>query len=131
MTVDVGTAAPSEGLASRGGGLEDHVGQLFHGAEKLLAWIGWQSCVASVARLSARSTRLRGGGVTFRPGPRPRILVFGRGLRAVFLCRLGCGWLCRAALWLDYERWYVGTAVPEGGLSAPQPCTMWAMCIVW
>jgi hypothetical protein len=31
------------------------------------------------------------------------------------LCSLGCGWLGRAALWLELERWYVGTAVPEGG----------------
>jgi hypothetical protein len=33
MMVDVGAAAPSGGLASRGGGLGDHVEQLFHGAE--------------------------------------------------------------------------------------------------
>jgi hypothetical protein len=32
------------------------------------------------------------------------------------LCSLGCGWLGRAALWLVFERWYVGTAVPEGGV---------------
>jgi hypothetical protein len=71
MAVDVGAAAPSGGLVSRGGGLEDHVGQLLHGVEKLLAWIGWQSCVVSATRLPARSTPLRGGGVTFRPGWRP------------------------------------------------------------
>jgi hypothetical protein len=58
MMVDVGAAAPSGGLASRGGGLGDHVEQLFHGAEKLFAWIGWQSCVACAARLSARSKHL-------------------------------------------------------------------------
>jgi hypothetical protein len=32
------------------------------------------------------------------------------------LCSLGCGWLGRAALWLELEWWYVGTAVPEGGV---------------
>jgi hypothetical protein len=32
------------------------------------------------------------------------------------LCSLGCGWLVRAALWLELERWYVGMAVPEGGV---------------
>ena len=32
------------------------------------------------------------------------------------LCSLGCGWLCRAASWLECERWYVGMAVPEGGV---------------
>jgi hypothetical protein len=31
------------------------------------------------------------------------------------LCSLGCGWLSRAASWLECERWYVGMAVPEGG----------------
>jgi hypothetical protein len=40
MGVDVRTAAPNGGLVSRGGGLRDHVGQLLHGAEKVLAWIG-------------------------------------------------------------------------------------------
>jgi hypothetical protein len=68
IAVDVGAATPSGGLASRGGDLGDHVGQLLHGAEKLLAWIGWQSCVVCVVRLSARSMPLGGGGVTFRPG---------------------------------------------------------------
>jgi hypothetical protein len=29
---------------------------------------------------------------------------------------LGCGRLGCAALWLEFERWYVGTAVPEGGV---------------
>jgi hypothetical protein len=33
------------------------------------------------------------------------------------LCSLGCGRLSRAALWLECERWYVGMAVPEGGVS--------------
>jgi hypothetical protein len=75
MAVDVEAAAPSGGLASRGSSLGDHVRQLVHGAEELLAGIGWQSCVASVARLSARSTPLRGGGVTFRPGRRPQMSV--------------------------------------------------------
>jgi hypothetical protein len=75
MAMDVGAAAPSGGLVSRGGGLGDHVGQLLHGVEKLLAWIGWQSYVASAVRLSARSTPLRRGGVTFRPGRRPRMSV--------------------------------------------------------
>jgi hypothetical protein len=28
----------------------------------------------------------------------------------------GCGWLWRAALWLVCERWYIGTAVPKGGV---------------
>jgi hypothetical protein len=32
------------------------------------------------------------------------------------LSSLGCGWLGRAALRLELERWYVGTAVPEGGV---------------
>jgi hypothetical protein len=31
-------------------------------------------------------------------------------------CNLGYGWLSRAALWLECERWYVGTTVPEGGV---------------
>jgi hypothetical protein len=31
------------------------------------------------------------------------------------LCSLGCGRLGRAALWLEFERWYVRTTVPEGG----------------
>jgi hypothetical protein len=29
---------------------------------------------------------------------------------------LGCRWLGRAALRLEFERWYVGMAVPEGGV---------------
>jgi hypothetical protein len=32
------------------------------------------------------------------------------------LCSLDCGRLSRAALWLECERWYVGMAVPEGGV---------------
>jgi hypothetical protein len=32
------------------------------------------------------------------------------------LCSLGCKQLGCAALWLEFERWYVGTAVPEGGV---------------
>jgi hypothetical protein len=43
MMVDVRAVAQSGGLASRGGGLGDHVEQLFHGAKTLLACIGWQS----------------------------------------------------------------------------------------
>jgi hypothetical protein len=31
-------------------------------------------------------------------------------------CSLGYGRLGRAASWLEHERWYVGTAVPEGGV---------------
>jgi hypothetical protein len=33
-----------------------------------------------------------------------------------FECSLGCRWLGRAALRLELERWYVGTAVPEDGV---------------
>jgi hypothetical protein len=40
MGVDVRTAALNGGLVSRGGSLRDHVGQLLHGVEKVLAWIG-------------------------------------------------------------------------------------------
>jgi hypothetical protein len=58
-------------LVCRGGGLGNHGGLQFHGVNLLLAWLGWQSCVASAARLSARSTRLSGDGLTFRPGRRP------------------------------------------------------------
>jgi hypothetical protein len=125
MAVDVGAAAPSGGLVCRGGGLGDHVEQLLHGAEKLLAWIGWQSCVASAARLPARSTPLKGGGVNFRPGRRPW------STSSFSLCSLGCGWLGRAALWLVCGRWYVGMAVPEGGLCVSRPCIVWAMSVVW
>jgi hypothetical protein len=32
------------------------------------------------------------------------------------LCSLGCGWLDRAALRLELERWYVGTVIPDGGV---------------
>jgi hypothetical protein len=32
------------------------------------------------------------------------------------LCSLGYRWLGRAALWLELERWYVGTAVLGGGV---------------
>jgi hypothetical protein len=32
------------------------------------------------------------------------------------LCSLGCGWLGRAAPLLERERWYVGTAILEGGV---------------
>jgi hypothetical protein len=97
MAVDVGAAAPSGGLASRGGGLGDHVGQLLHGAEELLAWIGWQSCVASAARLSARSTPLRRGGVTFRPGRRPRMSVRRPWSTSSFPCAVWAagGWVVR------------------------------------
>jgi hypothetical protein len=97
VAVDVGAAAPSGGLASRGGGLEDHVRQLFHGAKKLLAWIGWQSCVACAARLSARSTPLRGGGVTFRPGRRPRMSVRRPWSMSSFPCAAWAagGWVVR------------------------------------
>jgi hypothetical protein len=35
------------------------------------------------------------------------------------LCSLGCGWLSRAAPWLECERWHVGMAVPEGGVGGP------------
>jgi hypothetical protein len=38
-----------------------------------------------------------------------------RGLRAFALCSLGCGWMVRAALQLESERWYVRAAAPEGG----------------
>jgi hypothetical protein len=52
----------------RGGGLGIYGEQKLHGAERLLAWLGWQSCVASAMRLSVRSTRLGGGGLTFMSG---------------------------------------------------------------
>jgi hypothetical protein len=32
------------------------------------------------------------------------------------MCSLGCGRLGRAVLWLELERWYVGTAVLKGGV---------------
>jgi hypothetical protein len=32
------------------------------------------------------------------------------------LCSLGCALLGCAALWLEFEKWYVGAAVPEGGV---------------
>ena len=35
------------------------------------------------------------------------------------LCSLGYGWPSRAASWLECERWYVGMAVPEGGVGGP------------
>jgi hypothetical protein len=31
-------------------------------------------------------------------------------------CSLGYGRLGCAASWLEHERWYVGTAVPKGGV---------------
>lgn len=40
----------------------------------------------------------------------------GRGLRAIVLFSAGCEQSSRAALQLDDEWWYVGTAVPEGGV---------------
>jgi hypothetical protein len=46
------------------------------------------------------------------------------------LCSLGCGWLDRAALWHEGEQWYVGMAVPKGGLGASWPCIVWAMRLV-
>jgi hypothetical protein len=46
-----------------------------HGADLLLSWLGWQSCAACAARLLARLTHLKGGGLTFRLGRRPQILV--------------------------------------------------------
>jgi hypothetical protein len=47
------------------------------------------------------------------------------------LCSLGCGWLCCAVLRLEPERWYIGTAVPEGGLrSASRPCIVWASSLL-
>jgi hypothetical protein len=75
MTVDVGAAAPSGGLVSQGGGLRDHVGQLFSWGGEVASMDWWQSRVASAARLSAQFTRLREGSVIFRPGRRPRMLV--------------------------------------------------------
>jgi hypothetical protein len=47
------------------------------------------------------------------------------------LCSLGCGCLGRAALWLVYEQWYVGTTVPEGGMCASRLCIVWAIAVVW
>jgi hypothetical protein len=34
----------------------------------LLVWLGWHSCAASAARLSAGSTRFRGGTFDFMSG---------------------------------------------------------------
>jgi hypothetical protein len=69
--VDVGAGAPIEWCL-----YVNHGGQQTHGANLLLAWFGWQSCVAIAARLSAQSTHLRGGDLAFRPGQRPRVLVW-------------------------------------------------------
>jgi hypothetical protein len=35
------------------------------------------------------------------------------------LCSLGCGWLSRAASWLECERWQVLMAIPKGGVGGP------------
>jgi hypothetical protein len=54
--------------------------------------------------------------LTFSLGRRPRILVRRPWSTSSFLCSLGCGWLDRAALRLELKRWYVGTAILEGGV---------------
>jgi hypothetical protein len=43
------------------------------------------------------------------------------------LCCLGCGWLSCAVSWLECERWYVGMAVPEGGVGGLR----WAWWSSW
>jgi hypothetical protein len=47
-------------------------------------WLGWQFCVASATRLSARSTFLRGSGLALGQGGGPGYWCGRRGLRAVF-----------------------------------------------
>jgi hypothetical protein len=91
-------------------------GSSLMGCGGFLAWLGWQFCVACAARLSARSTRLSGGGWTLSRGGGSGCWCGGRGLRAVLSGSLGCGRPGRAASQLDRERWYVGMAVPEGGV---------------
>jgi hypothetical protein len=111
----------------RGGGLGTLVGSSSMGRGCSLAWLGRQSCVSRAARLSARSTRLSGGGLTSRRGGGPGCWCDGRGMRVVCLCSLGCGRLGRAASWLDREQWYAGMAVPEGGVGGLR----WAWWISW
>jgi hypothetical protein len=62
---------------------------MLHGAEQLLVWLGWLSCGVGAARRSARSMRLRGGGLTFRPGGGSGCWYGRCGLRAVCPVQLG------------------------------------------
>ena len=104
----------------RGGGLGNQGGQRLHGVGQLLhmAWVTilCRLCDEVVSSVDAPQWRW----LTFTSGRRPRMLV----RRAVVCerfapCSLGCGWPCRAASWLECERWYVGMAVPEGGVGGP------------
>jgi hypothetical protein len=60
-------------IVCRDNGLEKLGEQRLHGAKHRVCMA--EFCVVSAARLSARSTRLSGCGMTFRPGRRPRKLV--------------------------------------------------------
>jgi hypothetical protein len=100
----------------RGGGLGNHGGHQLHGVKRLLGW-AWAAifcCLGDEVVGSVDASQRRRFDVT--SGRRPRTSwCDGRGLRPVTLCSLGYGWMVRAALQLECERWYVGAAAPEGG----------------
>jgi hypothetical protein len=70
-------------VVCRGDELGVHGGQQPYEVWQLLAWLGRHSCVASAARLLARSTRLREGGLTLCQGGGSGCWCNGRGLQAV------------------------------------------------
>ena len=110
--VDVGAAAPrwrmyAEAAASGSGAVVE-----LHGAGlRLGAALGGDQ-----ERQGRRGHRLVGasqrGWLDGMSGRRPWAWCGGRGLRAVILCSPGYRQLCRAALQLELERWYVGVAAP-------------------
>jgi hypothetical protein len=83
-SVDVEAAAPDGGCAFR-----RRLRDPWRGAVQMLTCLGRQSCVASAVRLSARSTGLTGGGLTFRPGRRPRMLAWRPWSASVYSMQLG------------------------------------------
>lgn len=113
--VDVGAAAPSRGcLQVEAAASESTAGGSFMGRSCCPWWLGRRSGVTSAARLSARSTRLSGGGSDFMSGRRPRMLVRRPWSASGVLC---AAWAagCRVVRHRGFkcERRYVGMAVPE------------------
>ena len=80
--------------------------------------IGW---VSSLSRLGGGGVGLvdapQRGWSDFMSGRQPRMWCEVRGLRAVALSSVGCGLLYRAVLLIEGERWLVGAAASEGGVS--------------
>ena len=81
------------------------------GLQLSMAWVAFLSCEGG--KVVGSVDAFQCGRLDFMSGRRPRKRCDGRGLRAVYLRNVGCGWLGRAASWLVGEWWYVRAAAPE------------------